>query len=689
MGARTYAGAHAHHVDQGRSLACRHVHPAEAQGVAARHRRHGIGIVGQQGAFHVAEACRRRVHHAGVDHVHAAHVLHRQGVAHQIADADFAAACRLAQADLRCFQFMLRAAGGAGRQLATTTGGAHLVAHHGAGVRVHDRLVGQRVHAGRRTGRQLAGQPCAVEGAAGGQRAQGQAAIGCIDQDQGLAQGRCTDLHRERVAHRLAHLHLGTGARVGGLGDHHAGRGNRRLRGAGAGTGGRIITGTDHGVVHRAHGLVIDRGGVGHRVGARHGAHRQRAHQRVGVVAGVRTGIGHRTEGQARAQRVGQHHVAGGDRVDHRGGQRVGDRVVHAHRTGRAGRLAVAHRRRRHRRAGAAVRRAGRVGADHGVVHRAHGLVIDRGCVGHRVGARHRAHRQRAHQRVGAVAGVRTGIGHRTEGQPRAQRVGQRRHRGGLRVRHHRRQRVGDGVAHRYRTARAGRLAVCHRRPGIDVSTDDVRIGIRDRQRHAAHRGLVAGTGQAAAVLTRIADGKRFGERDDVAAIHRDRSCIGVGFVGGVGCGAQGIDHCCVHRRLDGHSVIDGGIDPGLAQGERGRVAPAAGILGGRRAIERLPAVHDRRDRQRGRRRQGGKRVHAMDLACFADQVDSAPGHGGAERTRDLANWKHRAIRSHAIQVVRTSRIVAARCQQVAVRQRHEVTRRCDVRRERSAKTAR
>ena len=330
VGARTYAGAHAHHVDQGRSLACRHVHPAEAQGVAAGHRGHGIGIVGQQGAFHVAEARRRRVHHAAVDHVHAAHVLHRQGVAHQIADADFAAACRLAQADLRCFQFMLRAAGGAGRQLAAPTGGAHLVAHHRAGVRVHDRLVGQRVHAGRRTGRQLAGQPCAVEGAAGGQRAQGQAAIGCIDQDQGLAQGRCTDLHRERVAHRLAHLHLGTGARVGGLGDHDTGRGNRRLRGAGAGTGGCIITGTDHGVVHRAHGLVIDRGRVGHRVGARHGAHRQRAHQRVAAIAGVRTGIGHRTEGQARAQRVGQHHVAGGDRVDHRGGQRVGDGVTHA-----------------------------------------------------------------------------------------------------------------------------------------------------------------------------------------------------------------------------------------------------------------------------------------------------------------------------------------------------------------------
>ncbi|MNV13369.1 hypothetical protein D3C71_1040070 [compost metagenome] len=281
----------------------------------------------------------------------------------------------------------------------------------------------------------------------------------------------------------------------------------------------------DH-VVQRAAGVSGNRGGVHQRIAARQRADGQDASEVA--AAGVRPGGDHAGLAEPCVQLVDEEHRLGRGRArDHRG-DGVGDGLALLHETaaGRGGTLA--HRRggRHHRMFGAAAladrRRidAGRFGGHHVVAQRAGGVGIH-GCGVHDgVGTRSGTHRQRAHQRIGGIAGVGTGAGDGHEAEAIAEGVGQRERlvqfvvgdEGGERELHH--------IARRHLRARCGLGAL------VD--------GDRGRG-DGGGRGFGVGRGGVGCAARRIAGGRcgidhrggRFVGEGDRVGVVAGRACAG------------------------------------------------------------------------------------------------------------------------------------------------------------------
>ncbi len=398
------------------------------------------------------------------------------------------------------------------------------IADRASGIRIDGGRVAQGVATRQRACRQRAGQRAgAGEGAHVGHRTEGQAHAQRVDQGQHLGGGRVGHGDPQRVGQRVARRHGGAGHRVGGL--RHRDRGRHDLVFGRAGDAHRIgvvaaggVAGDDD-IADRASGIRIDGGRVAQGVATRQRACRQRAGQRAGAGEGAH--VGHRTEGQAHAQRVDQGQHLGGGRVGHGDPQRVGQRVARRH--GGAGHRVggLRHRDRgRHDlvfgRAGDAHRigvvAAGGVAGDDDIADRAGGIRIDGGGVAQGVATRQRACRQRAGQRAGAGEGAR--VGHRTEGQAHAQRVDQGQHFGGGRTGDRDRQRVGQCVAGRHDAARDG---IGRFRHG-DRGRHDLVLG---RARRAHRIGVVAARG--------VAGGHHIGERAGGVRVDDRRVAQGVG----------------------------------------------------------------------------------------------------------------------------------------------------------------
>ncbi|KAG1184857.1 hypothetical protein G6F35_015000 [Rhizopus arrhizus] len=139
--------------------------------------------------------------------------------------------------------------------------------------------------------------------------------IGRVHQLQRLAQGRALDRGDQGIAQPVARTHLGATGRAGLLLQHDARFCKRVLGAAVAAAGGRVTAAAQYCIAHTATGLCIDQRAIAQRVGARRGAGRQRADQRIAGVAGERSRLGDRLQVQAHAQRIGQHQRIGGLRI--------------------------------------------------------------------------------------------------------------------------------------------------------------------------------------------------------------------------------------------------------------------------------------------------------------------------------------------------------------------------------------
>ncbi len=567
---------------------------------------------------------------------------HLDAVVHRIADVD--RRCRAGGLAVGDRRRQHRGGGGAvgGTGVGTGAAAKHGVADAALGLRVHRRGVVHRVGARCGGGRQRAHQRVAGiagEAGGGGDRAEVQALPHRVGQTEHSGGARAADHGGQGVGDAVTHLDRtgrGRGLAIVDLAASHR-RGGIAVDGAA-----RVVaTAAEHRVGHLAGGLGIDHCGVRQAVAAWRSAGRQRAHQRVGHVAGVGAGTDHATEIEAAAQRIGQRHHVSGARVGHHRGQGVGQAVTHRHGAGTVHRLGIAHARRRHRRGGIAVGRArGRVGAgaEHGIAHRATGLRIDRGGVAQAVGARHRPCRQRAHQRVGRIAGEDARAGHAAEVQAAAQRIGQGDHIGGARTRNGHAERVADAVPHPYRSTGGGQLGVTHLRAGQrrgGITAADARRIVRTARHygiaHLANRLCVddAGIGERVAA-GHGAGGQRAHQR---IAGHADEAA-GIGHAAEVQASAQGIGQC------DGSGGARIGHDHahrvGNAVAHRDRAGRSAGL--------------GHRDARRRHRRGGGAVAaaggsvgagahHRVDHLAAGLRVDGGR-IGQAVGTRYGARWQ-------------------------------------------------
>ncbi|KAG1446932.1 hypothetical protein G6F57_017192 [Rhizopus arrhizus] len=266
-----------------------------------------------------------------------------------------------------------------------------------------------------------------------------------------------------RVVDDVTDPHRTAGRRL--LGIHHQRAGHRRGGIAAAHAGGIVGAAGHHRVAHLAAGLCIDDAGIGERIAARNGARRQRADQGIARCAAESACVGDATEIQTGTQRVGQRGHRAGARVGHHDRHGKGHRITDRDRAG--GTAGLGHRdpRRGHGRSGGAVAAAGGVigaGTDHGVDHLAAGLRIDGGRVAQTVSSGHGPGRQRAHQRIGGVAGERTGVADTGEIQAGAQGIGQRQQVAGVAIGHGDIDGVAHRRAHRDRAGRVGALGIAY-----------------------------------------------------------------------------------------------------------------------------------------------------------------------------------------------------------------------------------
>ncbi|KAG0946059.1 hypothetical protein G6F31_014373 [Rhizopus arrhizus] len=249
---------------------------------------------------------------------------------------------------------------------------------------------------------------CAAESACVGDATEIQTGTQRVGQRGHRAGARVGHHDRHGKGHRITDRDRAGG--TAGLGHRDPRRGHGRSGGAVAAAGGVIGAGTDHGVDHLAAGLRIDGGRVAQTVSSGHGPGRQRAHQRIGGVAGERTGVADTGEIQAGAQGIGQRQQVAGVAIGHGDIDGVAHRRAHRDRAGRVGALGIAYAGHRHGHVaaravvgiGAAGARCGRIPAVEGVV-----ATADTGVIGQHAGRRcSDGHRQGEH-RTGPCAACR------------------------------------------------------------------------------------------------------------------------------------------------------------------------------------------------------------------------------------------------------------------------------------------
>ncbi|KAG0954918.1 hypothetical protein G6F31_013015 [Rhizopus arrhizus] len=472
------------------------------------------------------------------------------------------------------------------------------------------------VAANRGSRRQRAHDVRSLLHASGRQALDAQSGIGRVHQLQRLAQGRALDRGDQGIAQPVARTHLGATGRAGLLLQHDARFCKRVLGAAVAAAGGRVTAAAQYCIAHTATGLCIDQRAIAQRVGARRGAGRQRADQRIAGVAGERSRLGDRLQVQAHAQRIGQHQRIGGLRIRDGHFNAVVHRIADANRCDSGGLLAVGHHRCQHRCGGAAVAGAGGgtgTTTQHRVAHAALGLRVHLRGVVHRVRTRRSPGRQRAHQRVGGIAAEALAAGHRTEVQAGAHRIGQGEHRRGARVADDGGQRVGDAVTDLDRTRRCRSLAI------VDLAAGDRRGGI-----------AVGGTGRIVAAATQhgigdLAAGLRIHHRGvgkAVAARHGPRRQGADQRIGRVAAvGARTGHSAKVQARTQGvgqgHHI--GGARVGHHRGQRIGQAIAHRDRAG--AAHRLGIAHA------GRRHRGG----GITVGTARRIVGAAAKHGIAD----------------------------------------------------------